>query len=80
MSEETTTTTKQRVGVNAKRLTVGEIRDLPAMLTVEEAARLLGVTERQVKNLYHAGKIEVTYLGRYVRIPATRLLRQYGML
>jgi predicted DNA-binding transcriptional regulator AlpA len=62
-------------------LTTDEIRHLPPVLTVVQAAALLGIGR---SNAYHAVKTQtwptrVVHIGRCIRIPTAEVLRLLGI-
>lgn len=60
-------------------MTIDETRNLPAALTVAEAAPLLRVSERHLRELLRRGEVPSLRLGRRVVIPTARLLRELGI-
>ncbi len=63
------------------RTTIGETRDLPAVLTTEQAAALLGVGRDHLWALAREGSapIEPLRLGRALRWPTAPLLTLLGL-
>jgi excisionase family DNA binding protein len=58
---------------------LNDIGQLPAALTVAEAAELLRVSPRHLRELIARGEIESLRLGRRVLIPRVPLLRKLGI-
>ncbi|ACX51971.1 DNA binding domain protein, excisionase family [Ammonifex degensii KC4] len=54
---------------------LGDLRDLPPFLTVEEAAELLRLKKRTAYDLVARGEIPSVRLGRFIRIPAASVIR-----
>lgn len=51
-----------------------EIASLPALLTVEEAAKLLRLKRSTAYEYVNQGLIPSSRVGRFIRIPKTKLL------
>jgi excisionase family DNA binding protein len=56
-----------------------ELLDLPATLTVEEAARLLRIGRNQAYQAVASGELPAKRIGRRWVIPTVRLLRLLGV-
>ncbi len=67
--------------VTQMRTTIGSIRDLPAVLTTEQAADLLGVGKDHLWALARAGSapVQPLRLGRALRWPTAPLLALLGL-
>lgn len=55
-------------------------RTLPLLLTVQQAAELLNVSDRHVRRLCELGEIRSTKVGNALRIGRDALLEQYGIV
>lgn len=56
-----------------------ELQDLPPTLTVEQAAKLLGVGRNQTYEAVARGELPAMRIGRRWVIPTVRLLRLLGV-
>lgn len=54
-----------------------EIASLPALLTVEEAAKLLRLKRSTAYEYVNQGLIPSSRVGRFIRIPKTKLLETF---
>jgi|GEM_PF-5149606 len=61
------------VDPGADRL-ASQISELPALLDVDEAAKLLGFTPRAIRGLVERGALPSRRLGRWVRIPTAAII------
>lgn len=59
--------------------TLRDLPDLPAALTVDEAAGLLRISRSQVYRAARSGALPSLRVGRTVRIPTHRLLEILGV-
>lgn len=55
------------------------MRGMPPTLTVEEAAKLLGIGRRQAYEAVHRGEIPVVRIGRRLIVPTKSLLELIGL-
>jgi excisionase family DNA binding protein len=60
-------------------MTVDEARHLPTVVTVAQAAELLGVSRRRCYELVETGVVPVLRYGRALRVPSARLLDLLGI-
>lgn len=61
------------------KVKISEAQRLPATLTVEEAAAVLGLARRNAYQQVHAGTIPSLRLGRRIVVPTARLLDMLGI-
>jgi excisionase family DNA binding protein len=54
------------------------LRDLPATITVTDAADILGISRRSAYRAAAAGQIPVIKIGRRLLVPTARLLTLLG--
>lgn len=54
-------------------------RDLPIMLKSKEAAGLLSVCDKQIRDMCAEGTIHAVKVGAVWRIPRDEFLRQFGL-
>lgn len=57
-----------------------DLRDYPHMLDVEMAAEILCVSKGTVRTMEERGSITSVRVGRQIRIPTERLLRDFKLL
>lgn len=55
-------------------------RTLPLLLTAQQAAKLLNVSDKHVRDLCARGDIKSVRIGKSLRIGRDALLEQYGIL
>ena len=62
-----------------KRVPYTEMPDLPMLIDVDTAARVVGVSQRYVRDLCRDGTIKAAKLGRKWCIDRDALLKQLGL-
>lgn len=60
-------------------MTIDEARRLPAVISVQQAGTLLGVSRRRAYELVEAGTIPAIRYGRALRVPSAKLLDLLGI-
>ena len=60
-------------------MTIDEARRLPAVISVQQAGALLGVSRRRAYELVEAGMIPAIHYGRAIRVPSAKLLDLLGI-
>lgn len=56
-----------------------DLRNLPATLTVEQAAEVLGISRRSAYRAVERGDLPTLRLGRRLLVPTARLLALLGL-
>jgi excisionase family DNA binding protein len=61
------------------RYTVGDILDLPSVLSCDEAAEVAGVPARTMRRLCETGEVKAAKLGKVWRVNTVALLSSLGV-